>query len=318
MNRILTVGVAAMSLLAVSQAQAVSLAEARAEVAQAAEQPAKLAELMKGLSAEEQAAFLMSVNEAIEKMPVSAEKKAALAVDANKEALRATPKANLAAMLAEVFATASLQSLTMINEVFAQELFARDADPTKPVSDEQMKATAEQTMEVIKARMKDANVSNPDERNTFAALMFLRASKGQPADLRDTLLSGLDKAAAETWVPEALGEQGPKSYLAMLGDSLEDAPDAAGVIRLLAAPHVLAGSMIYDLGSTVNKGQARAPFAAALLDPVQYALPEDAMDFATHRTARTLNRDNKWYNGDNRHEITKGEGHHEPTPYDFQ
>ena len=323
MKRMLMAGVAAMAVLATVDAKALTLEEANERLAEAAEQPATMAEIMKSLSAEDQVAYLASVNEAIAKTPVGAEEKAALYVSANRTAMLSAQKGNLRNLLAEMFATASLESLTVINEDFAKDIFSRTADPTKPVSDEQMKSDAMAAMKAVIERADKAD--HATERKVFAALMFLRVAGKTPADLRETLLAEIKvpeaekKEIAETWVPNALGEAGKASYEAMLPLSSEAVPEA-GAIRILVSPLALTGTtLIGELGS--KDGAGYAPLQTALLDPTQWALPEDAMDFGMTRIPRTLNRDNKWYNGDHRgpgHHDEDDEHHDEPVPYNGQ
>lgn len=315
MKRILIAGMTVAVALMALDAQAMSLAEAQEKLSVAAESPKTMAEVMKELSAEDQVQFLKAVNEAIEKMPVSPEKKAALYVDANKMAMSAAQPGNTLNLLAETFATASLEALTVINEVFAKEVFSRNADPTHPVTDERMTSIAQKAMAAIAQRAEKETYST--ERKAFAALMLLRAAEQQPADLQEKLVAGMPEVVGKTWLPKALGTEEGR-YEPMMGNLLVNPPDAATVYRLLAAPQPMLGSMIGDLGAvTDGEGTARAPFSSALLDPNQYALPDDAMDFGMSRVPRTMNKDEKWYNGYNRTQAN-GSGdshHHEPVPY---
>ena len=296
MKKLLMMGMAAMAALVGSEARALTLAEAASQVAAAAETPETMASVMSQLSAEDQIKFLASVNESIESMPVSDEKKAALFIAANEAAMKAAQKGNLPALLAETYATVPLEVLTVLNERFATDLFSRTADATRPITDEAMKEIAVETMKVIQARNEKSDVNYAAQRNTFAVLMFLRAANGSPADLKDVLLAGYPADAAAEWVPAALGEGEPKSYEPMLAIGMKPV-EASTVINLLSAPHVLSGSMILNLGVSPD-GQARtvAPFHSALLDPNQYALPR-GMDYGVDiRIPKTLNKANPWYN----------------------
>lgn len=307
MKKILMTGIAAVAAFVAVGARGMTLAEAAAKVADAAESPSAMASVMKELSAEDQVKFLASVNGAIEKMPVSEADKAEKFLAANKAAMQNAAKGNLSTLLAETYATVPLSALTVINERFAADLFNRSADG-KRVSDEMMKSNALVAVEAVKDRTAKGDVSNSDKRNAFAALTFIRASEGSPADLRDALLAGLPAEAKSEWIPAALGEGEPASYDAILGG--EGAPNAEAVSSILPqAPASLTGALAADLSGVVDdNGKTTSAFTDAVLDPNQYALPSSSSDFGlTMRIPRTQNKDNPWYNGAKRGE-NKGEG----------
>ncbi len=308
MKKILMTGIAAIAAFVAVGARGMTLAEAAAKVADAAESPSAMASVMKELSAEAQVKFLASVNGAIEKMPVSEADKAEKFLAANKAAMQNAAKGNLSTLLAETYATVPLSALTVINERFAADLFNRSADG-KRVSDEMMKSNALVAVEAVKDRTAKGDVSNSAERNAFAALTFIRASEGSPADLRDALLAGLPAEAKSEWIPAALGEGEPASYDAILGGEGAASNAQAPSSILPQAPASLTGALAADLSGTVDdNGRTTSSFTDAVLDPNQYALPASGADFGLDgRVPRTQNPDNPWYNGAKRGE-NKGEG----------
>lgn len=293
MKKILVVGIAAVAAMAMTEAQALTLKEASAKVAEAAEKPATMADVMKQLSKEDQVKFLASVNESIASMPVSDEDKLAMSVQANQAAVKAAPAANRTDLLAEMFATASLDSLAVLNENFAAALF----DPAKPLSAEAKADVAQKIMDAVTARTAQ-DPATADKRNSAAVLMFARADEG----LKDKLLEGKDQAVKNN-VETSLKYN---DYKWLTGTS---APLPASVYP--AAPIALSGAILADLAAPAGQ----TTFTDALLDPTQYALPESSADYGMQRVPRTTNKENKWYNGYKRGDKTTEDGGREPAPY---
>ncbi len=246
----------------------IPLAEARAQIGVAIKNPATLTEVMKGLAPEDQTAFLGDVNVAIAKSPDSAEGRVAAALNANRAALRGAAKGNLPALLAETFATATPEALTVINERFAKDVFNR-ANEKRTFTDEQFTRIAQGTMAKIQDRT--ASADNAAVRNVFAILMFVRASNGTPADLAETLLAGLPEGspvakARQDWIPSALGIGCPKTYEPMLGYAEVGIEPKDEVVFTIAGPQVLS-AMLFDLatGLTDKEGNAAFPFSEAAL-----------------------------------------------------
>ena len=209
--------------------------EWHAKVGDCAQDPAMLKQTMSQLSAADQTAFLAEVNDAISKMPGSDEVKAAKFLDANRAAVSGATASNRSAVLAEVFATVPPEYLTVINENFASDLFNRNANPSRPFTDEEYITLTTNTMAVITARC--ASAENSAVRDAFAALMFERASGGSPEGLRDILVSTLpessQEAARSEWFPAAMGEGREKTYDPMLGVSeAGEEPNHAAVLQL--------------------------------------------------------------------------------------
>lgn len=231
-----------VSLVAGVAAQAISLSDARAQIGACIADSAKMTATMKSLPAADQASFLANVNEAIANMPGSNEAKAAAYLNTNKAALQGAAKGNVAALLAEVFATVAPEALPVVSESIATDLLSRTADPTRTFTDEQFSKIAESVMKAVNERM--SSVENGAARSAFAIAMLSQASGGTPADLTDKLIDTLPEASREAarkeWIPAATGKEGAKNYEPMLGaaDAQTAAPMQAVVLRL-AGPQVL-------------------------------------------------------------------------------
>ncbi len=243
--------------------------EWHAKVGECAQNPTLLKQTIAQLSDEDQVAFLAEVNEAISKMPGSDEVKAAAFLDANRAAVSGASPSNRTAVLAEVFATVPPEYLTVINESFASDLFNRNANPSKTFSDEEYSSVAKTAMAAIVARC--ATAENSAVRDTFAALMFERASGGSPSNLRDTLVAELPAGSQETakseWIPAAMGEGREKTYDPMLGVSgAGEEPNHAAVLQL-TGPQIgvslLADMQTDGTGASTAAGGASASMLSA-------------------------------------------------------
>ncbi len=288
MKKILMVGIAAVAAMAVSEVRAMELKEAGGKVAEAAEKPSTMADVMSQLSKEDQVKFLASVNASIQDMPVSDEEKVEKSVQANQAAIVAAPKENRSEVLAEVFATASLASLAVLNENFAEAI----KDSLK--SSESKEGVAKEVMSTIESRTAKSDVSDADKRNAAAVLMFTRADES----LKEPLLAGKPNAEqAGNWV-SASYEHGNYKWLTGSSETTETAP----ISVLPPAPIALVAGAVPSTETAVS---------GALLDPTQYALPETSMDYGLQRIPRTMNAEEKWYNASRR-------GNNEPRPYDRQ
>ncbi len=221
-------------------------------VSACAQNPQTLRETMAKVSPGDQVALLAEVNEAIAKMPGSDEVKGALFYAANSAAVKSAAKGNLANVLAEVFATVPPEYLTVINERFAKEVFNRSANTSRTFTDEQYTALAKNAMATINARCEKAE--NAGVRQTFAVLMFVRASNGTPADLAETLVATMPDArnreqAANEWVKPALADGPEKSYDAMLGVAQAgEEPDHAVVTTLTSGSDAMV-ALLGDLAA---------------------------------------------------------------------
>lgn len=245
--------------------QGLSLSDARAKVGDAIADPSVMAATTQQLSADDQVKFLADVNEAISKMPGSAETKAAAYLDANRAALKSAAKGNLSALLAEVFATVPPEALTVLNESLAADSFNRSANPSVTYTDEQYVDLAKKTLEVIAKR--NAEADDGAVRTGFAILMFTRAANGSPVGLADTLAAVLPEAsqdvAKKEWFPAALAEGEDKSYDPMLGESDALLPNEQVVLRLSHARSLatlLDDLAVGDIKNTANLNALNGSF----------------------------------------------------------
>ena len=288
--------VAVMAAAAAMQVLALSLADASAKIADVARNPEGMAAVMRDLSKDDQVKFLGRVNSAISKTRESAETKTAKFIAVSKAALKAS-KGNLKELVAETFATVPPESLAVLNEYLAANLFNRNANPARPISDERMKAIAAETMKVVQAR--NAGNNNASVRDVFAILMFLRSSGGTPSDLADTLVSALSDREARTlaredWIPAAMGIGQEKSYDPILAAS--DAVAVKNAVNFLG-PEVFTGTLLADLDPTLGgDGAPVIVHTEKFLDPNKYALPSEGIA-GLNRIPKTTNPNKPWYPG---------------------
>ena len=238
-----------MAIVAVAGAMVLSAqmprSEWHAKVGDCALDPEALKATISQLSSEDKTAFLAEVNAAIEKMPGSDEVKAAKFLAANRAAVAGAGSADRAAVLAEVYATVPPEALTVINEEFAKNEFAR---PPTMTEDEFTNVVA-QTMKQIVQRTSSAESGGV--RAGFAGLMFVRAAGDAAGATSDIVVSSLPSDvqgdARNSWLPSALGQGGQSpSYDSMLAPAQAgDEPNHAVVVSLSPAQTI--DSMLLDL-----------------------------------------------------------------------
>ena len=272
----------AVAALAGSGAEGLlSLAEARGKIGAAVVNPSVMSATIKKLSAADQKSFLADCNEAVGKMPGSAETKAATYLAVNRAALKGAAKGNLSYLLAEVFATVPPEALTVLNERFAADLFNRAANPAETFTDERFVNIAKSVMASVTKRMEKTD--GAAVRDTFAILMLLRASNGTPADLASTLASYLPEdarnSALKEWIPEAMSER--RNYDPMLGVADAGELPNSSLVLQIAGPQTLE-AMLGDLNSGIAGADAvnAASFknASDVVTTVQIATPDIGMD----------------------------------------
>jgi len=243
----------ALAALPIYAADTMPRSEWHALVGDCAQNPQTLKQTIGKLSADDQLAFVQEVNAAISKMPGSNEEKGAAFYNANRAAVSGAGKENLKAVLAEVYATVPVEYLTEINERFAKELFSRTANPAHVPTDAEFIELSTNTMAVVIERCQkseDASV-----RETFAALMLIRASGGTPSDLASTLVSQFPNAqdretALNDWIKPAMGDGQEQSYDNMLAaaQAPNDEPDHTVVLQLAGSPQI-AEALLSDLAA---------------------------------------------------------------------
>lgn len=253
----------------------ISLADARGRIDRAIENPQVMRALMRGLSAGDQKQFLADVNKAISEMPGSVEEKSAMFLTVNSVAMTEAAPGNLKTLVAEVFATVPPESLTVIAERFAIDLFNRDAAGAGKYSDAQFTQIAVETMKAINERT--AETDNGSARSAFAIIMFVRASNTSIPDLPDTLIDTLNnddaKEMAKTeWIPSALGTDGrTQGYEPLLASA--DAgrrPDMEQVLVITGPQHL--DSVLADLTGKNTDPMAFIDTRTPVLDAVENKL----------------------------------------------
>lgn len=190
-------------VMAMSIAQALSLAEARGKIGDCIADAKTMAATMKQLSAEDQIAFLADVNEAIASMPGSEEQKAATFANVNKAAMTSASKGNVTALIAEAFATVPVDMLPAVSESFSADLLNRNADPTKKYDDAQFTKIAEAVMAKVTERL--ASADDGDKRASIAAATILKGAGEASPEMTAAVINTLPESAreaAEKSVPE--------------------------------------------------------------------------------------------------------------------
>lgn len=309
---------------ALSGAWALSLADASAGIGKAIDNPSAIAEAVKQLAPADKTAYLAKVNEAISKLPGSADEKAGKYLQANTAAMRAMKgesKDATMAMLAEVYATVPPEALTLVNENFAGTLFSRESGK---VSDEAMKQIAVDAMKAIKDR--NAGNDNENVRDAFAVLMFIRASGGKPEDLRKTLTDMLPsqearEVAAAEWFPAALGEGRDKTYEPMLAVANVDKAPAIEDDRLVDDRLALQGEGIFNGSLLADLAVAGSTFSDMYLENLRGS-PYPTIEHGLYTIPRTTNPDAPYNSSYRRGGGEKGSdnvdrdgGGSEPIPY---
>lgn len=262
-------------------AKTLPLAEARQKIDGVVDGSESIASLIKQLSAADQLTFLGDVNKAVSKMPASVEEKTAKHLNLNHAALKAVKgSGNVAALLAEVFATVPPEALTVINERFASDLLNRAADSKVTYTDAQFTDIALKLMETVNKRT--AETDNASTRSAFAILMLLRASNGTPADLEDKLIATLPHAdarelAKSEWIPSALGKDGRElGYEPILASADAGRRPDFDFVLVIAGPQFL-DSLLQDIGGKNVDGlsfvQTRSPVLDAALNPLEQQIP---------------------------------------------
>ncbi len=311
MNKLLLIGLLAFGLSL--NVHALSFEEASGNIDTVVMNPAEMTATMKQLSPEDQVKFLARVNAAIEALPASQAEKTAMYLNVNSAALKGAAKGNLISLLAEIFATVPPYALTVLNERFAADLLARNANPARPISDQQVETIAKSLL----AKVQERNASNADAdvSNTFALLMMLRVAGGTPANLAETLLAtysdpAVREKAATVWIPAALGQDRPQSYDPMLNDvdaaSMESAEaPAVPVVLLIAGPQTQV-ALLSDLSGPLSS----TPALGAVMPEHSIDIPNMMPELTDiNRRPESDDPQDKW-SGDNSRD--------EPEGYTFQ
>lgn len=233
---------AALSLsVANAEESKMSLADARAKISEVINSPSEMTSIVKQLSAADQVAYLNEVNGAIEEMPGSVEEKTAKYLNVNRAAYKGAEKGNMSKLVAETYATVPAESLAILSERYAADIFNRAADPSITFTDEQYKSIVTNVMRTINSRLATANT--PNVRSAFAGLMFIRASNGTPSDIVDfvteQLLFDAQNFAREEWYPDALAEGDKQSCERMMEAAQAGQIPSSPLVLSISGPQVL-------------------------------------------------------------------------------
>jgi len=250
-----------------------TIVEARDQISAVIETPSKMTAIMKKLSPEDQKQFVAEVNRAIASLPDSPDEKAAKYLSVNRAALDGASQGNLMTIVAEIFATASVESLTVINERFAADVFNRAADPNVTYTDEQFKKIAASVMATVNERV--ATADNGDVRAGFAGLMLIRASNSTDAAMVEAVVAMLPESAQtlarDEWYTPALAEGAAQSYEPMLG--MADVGEQPRVDVILTVTGVMnREAMLSDLMGTTLDAKVKSGLQMPVWDAVQNPL----------------------------------------------
>lgn len=151
------------------------LQAARTRIDAAAKDPKVMESVMKTLNAKDQITFVAEVNAAIADMTGSAEEKSVMAVNTTKAALRAATAGNTANVLAEVFATAPVETLGAISESVGEDLKRSSDNTASGMNNADYAKVAEAVVKKIAERSQDS--SDSDVRSAFGVAMMTKASE---------------------------------------------------------------------------------------------------------------------------------------------
>lgn len=303
------------------------IAEARAKIGDIIADSSLMTEVLKTLSPEDQKTFLADVNAAIAKLPGSTEDRTAKYLNINRAAYKGAAEGNMANLVAVTFASVPPESLVVLSERYAVDLFNRDADPTQKFTD----AAFEKTAHDVVSKVEQATAGSDDAgvRNTLAILMFVRSSNGSPADLSDKLVATMPDAttrelAKTEWIPAAMAEGDKKSYDGMLAYADANKCPSLNIVLDLAGPQILDAMLIDITSSMLNKsGDSTTPIldqAFGGFSEDRTLMLQDTTDIDAFGSARPLTTDptKKWnpnYTRDNASEkVEEAKPKPEPGP----
>ena len=234
--------------IAVTLSAQMPRSEWHAKVGECALDPVVLKTTISQLSAGDKIAFIAEVNEAISKMPGSAEVKAAQFLAANRAAVRGVGPTERGVALSEIYATVPPESLTVINEEFAKSEFSRSST----MGDAQFLNIVSNAMSRIAQRCTSAE--SGALRTCFAGLMFIRVAGNSTDAAINAVIAALpaesQQEARDTWIPSALGKGQAQSYDSMLAAAQAgEEPDHVTVIGIYSQQIV--ESMLADLQAGV-------------------------------------------------------------------
>ena len=169
----------------------------------------------------------------------------------------------------------------------------------------------------------------PGVRETFAILMFLRASGGTPADLSATLVGTMPneknrELATNEWIKPAMGDGQEQTYDPLLGAAQAgEEPDHAIVTSLTGAHDMLVAMLGYlaDERSKMSVKTEKMGGGAFVYPTRSGTAPNSHPDIGLNRIPRTFVSDDR----SPYHTVKRGkrageedDGGYEPVPYPWQ
>ena len=207
----------------------------QSQVAKASQDAAVVKQTMKGMSNADQLAFVKAVSTAVAAKPGSAEEKADALVKTMRAALESANADNREAVIAEIFATAPIESLTAVSEALAQDVKAAGGDMAK-TADSVMSAVAKRT----------AGADNAGARQTLAALSFIRNDSNLTDSLVAKINSDSQEIAKNEWIAPALAG----NYDPILGATNADQAPVLANVNSLALPDSEAAAILGSIGTS--------------------------------------------------------------------
>lgn len=224
MKRLVTVGRAFVAALVVGAAavaggETLTQSQWMSQVGPSVTDYATLQKTVSNLALSDRVAFTQNALKAVSRLPVSSEEKAAAFVRAAVGCLEGKTGDVKKDIIAEIFADIPVEYLPVVTE----ELAKRFDQQRNNLSDAEFEKIASETLEAAEKR--NEKTDEPSVRNTFVALLFLRAAKS-PEALKNGLIDKLpderQRGLAASWIPAVLSSDG-KDYSALTSAADVDA-----------------------------------------------------------------------------------------------
>ena len=169
----------------------------------------------KGISVKDQIELVRALNSSMDAFKAAEDVRAATAYRLNRDAVRAVSTKDRRRVLAEVFATIPDYALPKLADGLAKEVFNRKSAGFSPNDDSFQNFALSAMLSICQRCRADGALALSNQRRiAFAAIMFLKASEGDPEDFLDQLLvfipDTIRDIARDEWIPAAMGEENRK------------------------------------------------------------------------------------------------------------
>lgn len=207
-----------------------------ATVATAAHAAAFPGDVVKSLSADDQLELVRTLNGAMPSFAAKEDTRIATTYRLNRDLVRAASSVDRKRVLAEVFATVPEYCLPALSDGLAGEVFNRKAAGFAKKDDSFQNFALSSMLTIYRRCRADNNLELSNQRRlVFAAIMFLKASEGDPADLLDQIIvfipDSVRDIARDVWIPAAMGENGAKgTYRPLVEAQTNDVTVAASEV----------------------------------------------------------------------------------------